>query len=150
MVATASGVPVVSAASYPVDCRVGALDVERDLKGRKLGRILTKQGKVTREQVVIEALEFQKSKGGAIGRILMDLGYIKETELNIALAAQKGFELFNLDGINIPPAAIAAVPAQIASTNKVLPIEFDPVSKRLTIVMANQDNFPGHRHVCNR
>jgi type IV pilus assembly protein PilB len=118
----------------------GPLDVERDLKGRKLGRILTKQGKVTREQVT-EALEFQKSKGGAIGRILMDLGYIKETELNIALAAQKGYELFNLDGINIPPAAIAAVPAQIAATNKVLPIKFDPATKQLTIVMASQENF---------
>jgi type IV pilus assembly protein PilB len=118
----------------------GPLDVERDLKGRKLGRILTKQGKVTREQVT-EALEFQKSKGGAIGRILMDLGYIKETELNIALAAQKGYELFNLDGINIPPAAIAAVPAQIAATNKVLPIKYDPATKQLTIVMASQENF---------
>ena len=118
----------------------GPLDVERDLKGRKLGRILTKQGKVTREQVV-EALEFQKSKGGAIGRILMDLGYIKDFELNIALAAQKGYELFNLEGVNISPAAIAAVPAQIAATNKVLPIEFDDKTKRLTIVMANQDNF---------
>jgi type IV pilus assembly protein PilB len=116
------------------------LDVERDLKGRKLGRILTKQGKVSREQV-IEALDFQKSKGGAIGRILMDLGYIKETELNIALAAQKGYDLFNLDGVNISPAAIAAVPAQIASTNKVLPIEFDEKTKRLTIVMASQENF---------
>ena len=116
------------------------LDVERDLKGRKIGRILTKQGKVSREQVV-EALEFQKSKGGAIGRILMDLGYIKETELNIALAAQKGYDLFNLDGITISPAAIAAVPAQIASTNKVLPIEYDGQTKKLTIVMANQENF---------
>jgi type IV pilus assembly protein PilB len=97
-------------------------------------------GKVTRDQVV-EALNFQKSKGGAIGRILMDLGYIKESELNIGLAAQKGYELFNLDGIIISPATIAAVPPQIATTNKVLPIEFDPVTKKITIVMASQENF---------
>jgi type IV pilus assembly protein PilB len=127
-----------SASSGPVD--PAKLDVERDLKGRKIGRILDKMGKVTRDQV-IEALEFQKSKGGAIGRILMDLGYVKEADLNIGLAAQKGYELYNLDGINIPPAAIAAVPAQIASTNKVLPIAFDPVTKKLTIVMASQENF---------
>jgi type IV pilus assembly protein PilB len=126
------------AAGGPID--PSKLDIERDLKGRPLGRILTKMGKVTREQVV-EALNFQKSKGGAIGRILIDLGYIKETELNIALAAQKGYELFNLDGVNIPAEAIAAVPAQIATTNKVLPIAFDAATKRLTIVMANQENF---------
>jgi type IV pilus assembly protein PilB len=116
------------------------LDVERDLKGRPLGRILTKMGKTTREQVV-EALNFQKSKGGAIGRILIDLGYIKESELNVALAAQKGYELFNLEGVNIPAEAIAAVPAQIATTNKVLPISYDPATKKITIVMASQDNF---------
>jgi type IV pilus assembly protein PilB len=110
------------------------------LQGRPIGRVLTKMGKVTREQVV-EALTFQKSKGGALGRILIDLGYIKETDLNIALAAQKGYELVNLDGVTIPPIAINAVPAQIATTNKVLPIEFDPTTKKLTVVMATQENF---------
>ncbi|HEV2296464.1 MAG TPA: ATPase, T2SS/T4P/T4SS family [Tepidisphaeraceae bacterium] len=110
------------------------------LQGRPIGRVLTKMGKVTREQVV-EALTFQKSKGGALGRILIDLGYIREADLNIALAAQKGYELFNLEGINIPKLAIDAVPAQIATTNKVLPVEFDPATKKLTVVMASQENF---------
>jgi type IV pilus assembly protein PilB len=110
------------------------------LQGRPIGRVLTKMGKVTREQV-IEALNFQKSKGGAVGRILIDLGYVKESDLNVGLAAQKGYELFNLEGLNIPPAVIASVPAQIATTNKVLPIEFDPATKKITIVMATQDNF---------
>src|SRR5690349_6404346 len=62
------------------------------LQGRPIGRVLTKMGKVNRDQVV-EALDFQRQKGGAIGRILIDLGYIKEVDLNIGLAAQKGFEL---------------------------------------------------------
>src|SRR3954469_15128764 len=75
------------------------------LQGRPIGRVLTKMGKVNREQVV-EALDFQKRKGGALGRILIDLGYIKEADLNIALAAQKGYELVNLDGVNISKEAI--------------------------------------------
>ncbi len=110
------------------------------LQGRPIGRVLTKMGKVNRDQVV-EALDFQKRKGGALGRILIDLDYIKETDLNIALAAQKGYELVNLDGVNIPAEAIAAVPAQIATTNKVLPVAFDKVAKKLTVVMASQENF---------
>jgi type IV pilus assembly protein PilB len=110
------------------------------LQGRPIGRVLTKMGKVNREQVV-EALDFQKRKGGALGRILIDLGYVKETDLNIALAAQKGYELVDLSGANIPQHAIDAVPAQIATTNKVLPISFDKASKKLTVVMANQENF---------
>jgi type IV pilus assembly protein PilB len=110
------------------------------LQGRPLGRVLTKMGKVNRDQVV-EALNFQKSKGGALGRILIDLGYIKESDLNIALAAQRGYELVNLEGLNILPIAINAVPSQIATTNKVLPIEFDAATKKLTVVMANHENF---------
>src|SRR5207248_1611241 len=110
------------------------------LQGRPIGRVLTKMGKVTREQVV-EALTFQKSKGGALGRILIDLGYIRESDLNVALAAQKGYELVDLSGREIPAIVINAVPAQIATTNKVLPIEFDPTTKKLTVVMASQENF---------
>jgi len=110
------------------------------LQGRPIGRVLTKMGKVTREQVV-EALDFQKRKGGALGRILMDMGYVKEGDLNIALAAQKGYELVGLEGRNIPPEAIAAVPPQIATTNKVLPLEYDKATKTITVAMASTDNF---------
>ena len=92
------------------------------LKGRQLGRVLQKMGKVTRDQYQ-EALNFQKEKGGSLGRILIDLGYIKESELSIALAAQKGYEWFNAEGFKPDPKAIAAVPSQIAMTHKVLPIQ---------------------------
>ena len=95
-----------------------------ELKGRPLGRVLQKMGKVTREQYT-EGLNFQKQKGGALGRILIDLGFIKETDLNIALAAQQGFELVSLEGLDIEPATIAAVKRRFATTNKVLPIKFD-------------------------
>ena len=87
------------------------------LQGRPIGRVLTKMGKVTREQVV-EALTFQKSKGGALGRILIDLGYVKEGDLNMALAAQLGYELVSLEGKQITPQMIDAVPHQIATTQK--------------------------------
>jgi len=112
-----------------------------ELKGRPIGRILTKLGKVTREQVV-EALDFQKRKGGAIGRILVDLGYIKEPDLNLALAAQLGYEFVTIDTAKtISPDIIKAVPPNIATAQKVLPIEFDPASKKLTVAMASHENF---------
>jgi type IV pilus assembly protein PilB len=110
------------------------------LQGRPIGRVLTKMGRVTREQVV-EALDLQKRRGGALGRILIDLGYIKESDLNIALAAQRGYELLDLANANIPKEAIDAVPAQIATTNKVLPISFDAGSRKLVVAMANHENF---------
>jgi type IV pilus assembly protein PilB len=111
-----------------------------ELKGRPLGRVLQKMNKVTREQYT-EALNFQKQKGGALGRILIDMGIIKELDLNLALAAQQGFELVNLEGINIDSATIAAVTPQFATTNKVIPIRFDAATKALTVVMASHENF---------
>ncbi len=97
-------------------------------------------GKITRDQLV-EALTFQKSKGGMLGRILIDLGYIKEADLSTALAAQKGYEMISLDGIKISDEAIKAVPPQIATTNKVLPLSFDPGTKKLTVALASHENF---------
>ena len=110
------------------------------LKGRALGRVLNKMGRVSREQVV-DALNFQKQKGGPLGQIMVDLGHINESDLNIALAAQQGYELVDLSDIEIDDEAIAAVPAQTAQTHKVLPIKFDKAKKRLTVAMASHDNF---------
>ena len=112
------------------------------LKSRQLGRVLTKMGRVTREQVV-EGLTVQKKsgRGTPLGRILIDLGYLQESDLNVALAAQKGYELIDLSNLKIDPETVAAVPAQIATTSKVLPIAFDKEKKKLTVVMASQENF---------
>jgi type IV pilus assembly protein PilB len=137
---SAGGAPRPPAGGGASPAPTGGMPPIDQLQGRPIGRVLTKMGKVTREQVV-EALTFQKNKGGAIGRILIDLGYIKEADLNTGLAAQRGYEWISLDGVKVDPAAIAAVPAQIATTNKVLPLTYDKDSKRLTVVMATHENF---------
>jgi len=110
------------------------------LKGRPLGRVLNKMGRVSREQVV-DALKFQKRSGGPIGQIMVDLGHITSGDLNIALAAQQGYELVDLDGIEIDDDAIEAVPAQTAQTHQVLPLAFDKNRKKLVVAMASHDNF---------
>ena len=110
------------------------------LKGRPIGRVLTKMGRVSREQVV-EALDFQKRKGGALGRILIDLGYIKETDLNLGLAAQRGYEMISLDGVKIDAEVLAKVHGQFATANKVLPLAFDAASKSLKVAIASHENF---------
>ena len=118
-----------------------ALAVDQ-LQGRPIGRILTKMGKINRDQLV-EALTFQKAKGGGVslGRILIDLGYVKESDLNVALAAQRGMEMVDLNNIKIPEDAIKAVPPQTATTHKVLPLSFDAASRKLTVAIASHENF---------
>ncbi len=112
----------------------------KQLRGRRLGRILIKMGILTRDQVH-EALEIQKQRRGPLGRILVELGYISEDELNEALAAQKGMETINLDNIEIPKEIIKLLTPQMANIYRVIPIDYEPNSNTITLAMCNPDNF---------
>jgi type IV pilus assembly protein PilB len=112
----------------------------REYKGRLIGRILSKMGKVNRKQVH-EALAVQKTNRGPLGRILVDMGYIKESDLQVALAAQIGMEPVNLDTIDVSPETIKLVPNQMANTYRIVPVDFDSASKTLSIAIASPDNF---------
>jgi type IV pilus assembly protein PilB len=97
-------------------------------------------GKVDRQKVH-EALAVQKAKRGPIGQILIDLGYIKDTDLQFALAAQIGMEPVNLDTIDVGEDVIKLVPNQMANTYRIIPVGFDPATSTLSVGMASPDNF---------
>ncbi len=112
------------------------------LRGRTLGRILIKMGALTREKVH-ECLQIQKQRPGGIkiGQIFLELGLIDEKQLQIALAGQRGMEYINLGDVDIPPAVIEKVPAQMAKTYHIVPIEYNQGQNELTVVLDNFDNF---------
>jgi len=112
------------------------------LRGRALGRVLIKMGVLTREKVH-ECLTIQKQRHGTvqIGQIFLELGLIDEKQLQIALAAQRGMEYVNLDSSNIPLDVIEKVPAQMAKTYHLIPIEYNQEQNELCIVLDNPDNF---------
>ncbi len=111
-----------------------------ELKGRKLGRVLTKMGKVTREQVH-EALAIQKTRKVPIGQLLVELGYCTQQDVNAALAGQAGMSWMDLKGFEIPETAKDVIPAENVHAYQVVPIEYNPASKRLKIAMKTPDNF---------
>jgi len=112
------------------------------LRSRTLGRILIKMGVLTREKVH-ECLKIQKQRQGTmqIGQIFLELGLIDEKQLQIALAAQRGMEYVNLDDIDINPDVIEKVPAQMAKTYHLVPVEYNKEQNELTVVLDNPDNF---------
>jgi type IV pilus assembly protein PilB len=110
------------------------------LKGRPLGRILIKMGKLTRAQVS-EALEVQKKKRGPLGQLLIELGYVEKADVNRALAAQVGMESIRLADIDIPKNVIDMVPAQMAHAYRVIPTEYDRETNTLGVALADPDNF---------
>jgi len=112
------------------------------LRGRPLGRILIKMGALTREKVH-ECLAIQKQRGDKVklGEILVELGAIDDDQLQMAIAAQRGMEYVKLDGLEIPPDVIEKVPAQMANTYRIIPIEFDKERNELTVALDNPGNF---------
>jgi len=113
----------------------------KQLRGRRLGRVLIKMGELTRDQVH-EALEIQKQRRGPLGRILVELGYVNEDRLNEALAAQKGMEVIALDGMEINKEVMKLLTPPLANTYNVIPIDFQASTNTITIAMFNPDNFP--------
>ena len=114
----------------------------QQLKGRSLGRILIKMRLLTRDKVHA-GLEIQKKRGGEtkLGEIFIEQGLITRKDLQAALAGQRGMEIVDLDGVEIPSGVISQVPAQMAKTYAVVPVTFDSDKNLLTIAMANPDNF---------
>jgi type IV pilus assembly protein PilB len=111
-----------------------------ELKGRRLGRVLTKMGKVSRDQVH-EALEIQKTKKERIGQLLIGLGYVTEEDVLQARAGQAGLDFVHVKDMELDASTLEAIPAEAANTFQVIPIEHEPESKRLVIAMKDPDNF---------
>jgi type IV pilus assembly protein PilB len=115
--------------------RESAGDVPRR---KRLGEILVSMGKVKVDQVA-EALKAQKDKGGAIGAVLVDLGYCDQSDVTAALAVQMGMRRVELDELEIPTEVIEKLDAITARSYSVVPIEFD--LGRLTVAIADPNNF---------
>ena len=111
------------------------------LRGRTLGRILIKMGVLSRNKVH-ECLKIQSQRQGVqIGQIFLELGLIDDFQLQMALAAQRGMEYMSLDGIDIPPDVVEKVPAQMAKTYHIVPIEYNKQKNELIVALDSPDNF---------
>ncbi len=112
------------------------------LRGRTLGRILIKMGILSRDKVH-ECLKIQGQRQGKvqIGQIFLELGLVDDGQLQMALAAQRGMEYVNLDGLDIRPEVVDKVPAQMAKTYHIVPIEYNKQANELTVALDNPENF---------
>jgi len=112
------------------------------LRGRPLGRILMKMRVLSRDKVH-ECLNIQKQRGGdvRIGEIFMELGLVDETQLQVALAAKRGMEYVSIDGVDISQDVVEKVPAQMAKTYHIVPIDYDKAKNELTVALDNVENF---------
>ncbi|MEM9065099.1 MAG: ATPase, T2SS/T4P/T4SS family [Planctomycetota bacterium] len=119
-----------------------ATTVPAELKGRKLGRVLTKMGKVTREQVH-EAIAIQQTRKVKIGQLLVELGYCTQQDVNVAVAGQAGMTWVDVTEVDFDDneKLVGSIPPENANAYGVVPIAFDEPRKKLKIAMKSPDNF---------
>ncbi|NNC91813.1 MAG: Flp pilus assembly complex ATPase component TadA [Acidimicrobiia bacterium] len=85
------------------------------------------------------ATTIQTDTGMPLGRILVEEGFVKETDLVKTLAGHIGLEFVSLDEVTIDPSATALVPEALARRYAAIPIEFNE-DGALVVAMADPAN----------
>jgi type IV pilus assembly protein PilB len=105
----------------------------------QLDSLLAARDLVTEEQLE-EAREIAAERGRSLGRVLIELGYLKEGDLVAILAEQLGLEFVDLSETQIDPSALSFVPELLARKHNCIPVRIDPDDGRLVIAMADPAN----------
>ncbi len=95
----------------------------------KVGDILLTQNILTSEQLE-EALNIQKQKGTRIGDVLIELGYVSEDQIAMALGAQLGLPFYTSENADmLTPKADQnlhkIIPGDFAKKNMILPLSIN-------------------------
>lgn len=109
----------------------------RKIINKQLGDLLVEWNIITAQQLE-KGLAVQKDKGGLIGEILVELGYLKEEDIAQALTAQYGFPYLPLSNYEINPEVISLIPGRVSRQYLLIPI--DKIGNNLTIAMSNPLN----------
>ena len=91
---------------------------------RPLGQLL-KEMDLVDEARIQEALKIQREKGGALGDILVEQGFVTEGDMLFVLGAQAGMESVDVEEMEIPKEVIDLVPHYVAESNTILPVRVD-------------------------
>ena len=104
---------------------------------KPLGQIL-KEMKLVTESQIQESLAIQRQRGGAIGSILVSLNYVTDQEILMALGAQAGMAVVDLDSMDIGADLLERVSGSVATVYKVIPVSFE--NGVLVVAMADPLN----------
>jgi hypothetical protein len=95
-----------------------------DMRDVPLGTLVFRAGLLPEEHLE-EALQEGMKTGKRLGEILLERGWVSETDLGRLLAAQKGLPFVELDPSALDPTAAPLLPAERARLHGALPIGFE-------------------------
>ncbi len=104
---------------------------------KQLGDILLEGGHVTRTQLD-NALDEQRRLGRSLGRVMVDLGLLTESQLVAALAQQIGMTFVDLSDYAVDGSAVSRVADTVCRRHTALPIGYE--DGKLLVAMADPAN----------
>jgi len=106
----------------------------------RLGEILVANNLITRENLA-KSLEEQKESAGQLklGTILIKNGYISEQDLTSFLSKQYGVPSINLSELEVDPAVIKIIPAEVAQKYQIIPV--NRAGSTLIVAMSDPSNI---------
>ncbi len=107
---------------------------------KRIGEMLVAGGLIKEEQLM-RALEEQKKRGGKIGEILVDLGFINEHNLATFLARQLHLPHIEIEKQLVDPDSVRMIPADMARRITAIPLYMD--KEALVVAMADPLNIFG-------
>jgi type IV pilus assembly protein PilB len=106
-------------------------------KVKQLAELLIEEGLISQEKLD-EAVAEQEKVGRSLGRVLIDKGYVTESNLIALLAKQIGMEFVDLTEFQVDPSAAGLISESLAKRYKALPIAYD--NGRLVVAMSDPSN----------
>ncbi|MEW5946002.1 MAG: type II secretion system ATPase GspE [bacterium] len=104
---------------------------------KRLGELMVEHGLVTEKQVG-EALDVQRTSGELIGKTMVNLGFVTETDVLKMYALQIGVPFVDMGRIKIVPAIAKSLPPHVAQRHMVIPISKD--KRKIVLAMSNPLN----------
>ncbi len=111
-----------------------------EVKKKMLGEMLVAGGLIKDEQLM-KALEDQKKRGGKIGEILVDLGFISEHNIATFLGRQLNVPYIDIDKQLVDVESVQILPGDMARRLVALPLYKD--KEALVVAMADPLNIFG-------
>lgn len=108
------------------------------MKNKRLGEMLV-DAHVLSQDKVDEAVKLQANSGKRLGTVLLENGYITETQLIDVLKIQLGIDFIDVNKETIDPSMASIVPKSIAEQYHVVPIKLE--KDKLILAMEDPLNF---------
>ena len=102
-----------------------------------LGEILIKRGIIKPEQLT-QALEIQKKDKGLIGEVLLQLGFVQEIDIVVALIMQNNLPYIAVNKYDFKKEVVGLIPEETARRFHVVALEKDGLT--LSVVMEDPLN----------